>query len=224
MLAPSAALGLVMLVASASPEAPRDNPFLAEAKALYEEFEFERCLKRLEQAAQWKSTPEELVEIELYGGLCAYSQGLERDAQDHFRVALRLDPEVQLPPYTSPKIVELFRKVAAELPPPSPPALTEEPHPAAQGLTDEGPAPAPRSWLLPGVLGGASLAAAGAGAVFGLQARALEAQARTARFSSDSALLGDRSRASAQTANLLFGVAGAAAVGAVVSYFLSGAR
>jgi hypothetical protein len=96
------------------------NPFLMQAREQYQALDFERCLARLQQAAtQWKSTPAELRDIEVYGGLCTFSLGRTADAKDHFRTALRIDEATELPPYTSPKAVDLFLavKLALRAPP-----------------------------------------------------------------------------------------------------------
>lgn len=84
-----------------------ENPYLAEAKALANGLEFERCLERLKQAqTQWHSTPDELGEVEVWSGLCHFNLGHRRQAVEHFRTALRIDEGTDLPPYSSPKAVE----------------------------------------------------------------------------------------------------------------------
>ena len=75
-------------------------------------------MERLKQAStQWKSTPEELREIELHAGLCKFNLGQKKQAAEHFRTALRIDEGAELPPYTSPKAVDLFLEVKKALPP-----------------------------------------------------------------------------------------------------------
>src|SRR4051812_9493702 len=75
-------LGLTLWVFATSP-----NPFLAQAKAHYLALQYDRCAQRLVQAAHWDSTAQELTEIEIYAGLCAFSLHDEREAADHFRTA-----------------------------------------------------------------------------------------------------------------------------------------
>ncbi len=110
---PATALLAVALGATAvAVEGP--NPYLGQAKVFYQGLEYEKCLQRLSVAHRWSSTPEEAVEIELYGGLCNYNLGKEQRAVERFGAALQLDPQAQLPGMTSPKIVELFRSVASK--------------------------------------------------------------------------------------------------------------
>lgn len=77
-----------------------------------------------------------------------------------------------------------------------------------------------RSSAVPWILGGAGIAAAGTGAVFGLMARAKESDAaddpeqRTASYALDSA------KRSATTANVLFAAGGALAGAGIVSFVL----
>lgn len=100
------------------------NPFLAEGLQHEKNLDFERCVERLRQAStQWKSTPDELREIELHAGLCQFNLGQKKLAAEHFRTGLRIDEGAELPPYTSPKAVELFLEVKKSLraaPPPLP--------------------------------------------------------------------------------------------------------
>jgi hypothetical protein len=100
----------------APPQGP--NPFLAQAKELYQKLDFEKCLARLAQAPQWRSSPKELLEIELYGGMCAYNLNQLPQAEEHFRLALRIAPTAELPPYTSPKLVDFFRRIQRSMPRP----------------------------------------------------------------------------------------------------------
>ncbi|PZR11967.1 MAG: hypothetical protein DI536_16720 [Archangium gephyra] len=104
--------GLLLLALSAAP-----NPFLAEALELEQNLDFEGCVARLRQAStQWQSTPDELRDIEVHAGLCTFNLGKTRAAEGHFRMALRLDENTALPPYTSPKALELFAAVKRALP------------------------------------------------------------------------------------------------------------
>lgn len=141
MLAAFAAL--VLLAAPDKVPAPPSgpNPFVAQAKDLYAKLEFEKCLKRIAQASQWRSSPKELLEIELYAGLCHFNLGQKADAEERFKQAVRIDPSAELPPYTSPRAVELFAKLKKTMkpkvePPPKPPedipGLVEAP-PEAKG-------------------------------------------------------------------------------------------
>lgn len=210
------------------------NPFLAEAKSLYSSLDFEKCIARLAQASsQWKSTSEELRDIELYAGLCHFNLGHEREAAQRFRVALRIDETTELPEYTTPRAVELFMQVKeslrekpapfpdSDLPPDDTPknvTLTPKPKP-------EVPLVAPFPWkkrAAPIALGVVALAAIATGIGLGLHAKGLEGQANAARFESDFVALGNAARANATGANIAYGVGGAAAIGAAVTWWLGG--
>jgi hypothetical protein len=112
------AVSLLVLAADKVPEAPTGpNPFLVQARDLYSKLEFEKCLKRVSQAQQWRSSPKELLEIELYAGLCHFNLGQKPDAEERFKTALRIDPAAELPPYTTPRAVEIFNKLKRSMKP-----------------------------------------------------------------------------------------------------------
>lgn len=209
------------------------NPFLAEAKAQYEALEFEKCTARLKQAAtQWKSAPEELRDIELYSGLCTYNLGQAQRAAEHFRTALRIDEATELPPYTSPKLVELFLKVKQDLqkPPepfpdsdlpddaPTKPRLEPKPKVAPEVVAPAKPLPLKPA--VPLALGGAAVAAAVAAIAVGAAASGLASQANAASFESDFYRLGEQARGTATASNVLWGTSAALAAGAAFSWFL----
>ncbi|QSQ11850.1 tetratricopeptide repeat protein [Myxococcus landrumensis] len=93
----------------------------------------------------------------------------------------------------------------------------------AMGKTSEGVQIAGRrvplaSWVLLGV----GVAAGGTGTVFGLSSKSQLEDARSAVFDEDMEAFHSRAQGSARTANILFGAATAAAVGAVATWFFSG--
>jgi len=122
-------------VPSGEPTRPQGpNPFLAQAKENFQNLEFEQCLKRLAQAPQWRSSPRELLEIELYAGMCSFSINQLPAADERFRLALRIQPTAELPTYTSPKLLEFFHRIKKSMPPPEkvekpPPEKVEKPPP-----------------------------------------------------------------------------------------------
>jgi hypothetical protein len=104
-------------IPTGEPQAPQGpNPFLAQAKENYRNLEFERCLQRLQQAPQWRSSPQELLDIELYAGMCSYQLNQLPVAEEHFRLALRIQPTAELPAYTSPKLVDFFKRIKKSMP------------------------------------------------------------------------------------------------------------
>ena len=151
-------LALALLLLAAEPPLPTGvpapvagkNPFLRQAKELYEKLDFEKCLQRLQQAPQWKSAPAELLEIELYAGMCHYNLNQRPDAEERFRLALRINPDAELPPYTSPKLVDFFLAVKRKLkplkepkepPPIKEPQQVKEPPPPKEPPVKEPPPP-----------------------------------------------------------------------------------
>lgn len=206
------------------------NPFLAQAKELYEGLDFEKCVARLEQAtSQWQSSKDELREIEIYSGLCQFNLGKTKTAAEHFRTALRIDEATDLPPYSSPKAVDLFLKVKRSLqappeplpeddfPPDAPKKPKLEPTPPKTGPTEPGvfeKHPAPTAF---GIGAGVALAV---GVGLGVNARNLSIQANEARTDQ---LFGEKAgaaRANATGANVAYVLAAGAAVAAVVAYLL----
>lgn len=127
-------LAFALLVLSAEPPLPNGvpapvkgpNPYLSQAKELYQNLDFEKCLKRLAQAPQWKSDAAELLEIELVAGMCHYNLNQRADAEERFRLALRMNGDAELPPYTSPKLVDFFLAVKRKMRAPPPPLPKED--------------------------------------------------------------------------------------------------
>ena len=74
---------------------------------------------------------------------------------------------------------------------------------------------------MPIALGVLSVIAVGVGIGLGSNSRSLEAQANAAHFESDFHKLGDAAKTNAIAADVAFGVGGAFAIGAVVSWVLS---
>jgi hypothetical protein len=220
---------------------PEVNPYLAQARALYERLEPQACLSQLDRASRWKSTPAECVDIELLAGLCSFFSGNEQAAADRFELALRRSLDAKLPPNTSPKIGELFERIRQQLahhvteqrpPAPPPPAPVQAQPPSAlralppsvvRPASEAGesmPAPAApgagrRSYWGPAALGGAAVLATAAGIILGVRAKQLQDKANDLNTPNDEAKrVGASAIASAQAANWVFAAAaGSAAVG-----------
>lgn len=198
------------------------NPFLTEALELEQNLDFEGCVSRLKQAStQWKSTPEELRDIELHAGLCTFNLGKTKQAEGHFRMALRLDENASLPEYTSPKAIELFASVKRSLPPPKP---VVEDAPIATVLV-----PKPQrtfgqllSHRVPSLVsGGVSVLSLVTGIVLATTAQNVAAQANAAHFESDFYRLGADARGFATGATISWVVAAIAASAAVVTWLIA---
>jgi hypothetical protein len=200
------------------------NPYLAEAKVFYDEFEFEKCLKRLDKAATPDSTRAELAQIELYGGLCEFNLGREDAARRRFRMALRFDPAVGLPPETSPKIEELFRAEARRPSEELPPSLVPRPAETtnANPALSVGPAqPGVGRHVGPVVLAGAAVAFCAVGVWAGLEAKGAERLANTEEFDQPSFDAEQRARSRATLANVAFAGAATTAAVAAIWFLLS---
>lgn len=216
--------------------AVRGNPYLVQAKALYETLEFERCVAMLGKASHWNSTPAEVVEGELYRGLCEVNLNHVETAQRAFARALEVDPAARLPPGTSPKVRALFAEVARgearNTPPPPPPAQSDRPVIPPAGKADlrpEVPATPPvqiqvepesgRSAnhhvpVAPIVLGGLAVGAVVAGVIFGFQSQANVSSAGIARYDAEMVAFNRQATQNALVANLCFGGAVASGLSA----------
>jgi tetratricopeptide (TPR) repeat protein len=205
---------------------------LEAAQIFYDEQRFDDCLRQLELAAGAPSSPREVADIELYRGLCKHNLHRFAEAEEHFVIALRLNPEVKLPPFTSPKIGASFQRAQqkiAELPALLP-APAVRPVPEAEELvpaTEASPSPAdaveaPRSrrLLVPAVFGGIAVGASATGAYFGTRSREFEARANASDSQREFNQQAQQARSSATAANVAFAAAGAAAVAAVLTYLI----
>ncbi len=218
------------------------NLYLSQGKVYFQGLEFEKCVQRMSQATLWKeSSRKELAEIELYAGLCKFSLGQQAEVEDHFSLALQMDPTLQLPPAVSPRIAKVFDAVASRVRPAAaavaeaseaprqgtvaaaPPETLLVPtrlpgSPANPALTPE---PSGPSRVLPITLGGVSVASAVAAGIFGNLARTYEAKHndRTTYFR-DAQDVAHNANNAAMAANIGFGLAATAAVGAVTTLLL----
>lgn len=204
------------------------NPFLAEALELEQGLDFEGCVTRLRQAStQWKSSPDELREIELHAGLCTFNLGKTKQAASHFRTALRIDENAHLPTYTSPKAIELFDEVKRAMP--VTPFVDEDLKADAPVKTSLTPvnvaAPAPSFLAKRGVsliLGGVTVASVVTGIVLALQAQAVAKQANAAQYESDFFRLGADARGLAVGATISWVLTALCATSTVVAWVIAG--
>jgi hypothetical protein len=224
------AAGLLLGAVPANP-----NPYLAQARVLYQGLDYEKALLKLQRAQESPTLPDaERAEILVYVGLCRHQLGDEAAARASFRAALQVDPKVQLPPLTSPKIAAAFDEEVAtwekahaappkvEAPKPEErPKGVEAPEPAALprpepsgGHAEEGK---PGKLLWPSlVAAGVAAVLVGSAAYFGQAANDRADAARKATFASDTATLSKEAQDKARTANVLYGTAGGIAALGVV--------
>ncbi len=121
---------LVMARLGLSQEVSGDSllKMLEYAKNYYNRGEYEQAIGELEQALQFLKQLNRIDQVEAYKYL-AFSYvafGEKEKAKEQFRLALKLDPKMELDPSTvSPKIIKVFEEVKAEVmvePPVAPPA------------------------------------------------------------------------------------------------------
>ncbi len=201
------------------------NPSLSRAIEYYRRLNYEACVQQLDKASQQKNTTHERIEIATYAGLCHFNLNHTSEARTHFEMALRLNREAQLPPYSPPRAVALFRQVFHTLPPPAmdapkntelTPAPKLEPPPIVVAEPEAKP-----SRAVPLVLGSASVASAIAGGVVIARAFELARSANNEPFESRAIALGNEARLHATISYVLFGVAGALASSAIATFAVS---
>lgn len=102
---------------------------LEQAKSFYNGGEYEKAITELEQALQFLKQLNQLDQVEAYKYL-AFSYvafGDKEKAKEQFRLALKLDPKMDLDPsVVSPKIIKVFEEVKSEFaanPPPVTPSV-----------------------------------------------------------------------------------------------------
>lgn len=84
----------------------------------YNALNYQQAAQKAKQALinYHQFTPPELVELHKYLALINYAQGKIDESKKNFEAALSLNPDLVLSPlYVSPKIIEFFNKIKAEL-------------------------------------------------------------------------------------------------------------
>jgi len=212
-------LPVLLLLALALPAAAQNNPSLAQALAQLRGLDEAAALQSLEQARRWpRNTAHDLALIHLYEGLAHAGMAHEELAEQSFRTALLLEPELTLPAGSSPRVTVWFEQAGGRRPVPLPPALPAVPPPPVARLAEpeprEAPSPAVRKaprvrWGAWSLVGGGALAA-GAGALVGRSARQQSSEARADAELSSSLAHQTSAENRALGANLLY--AGGAAL------------
>ncbi|MHB8420715.1 MAG: hypothetical protein ACYDCL_21795 [Myxococcales bacterium] len=132
-------LGIAALSAAFSAAAPARADPLDEGKRLYHELDYDAARAELQRATALPDRHRR-GEAYLYLGLIATGEGDDAAARRSFRAGLALDPELELPLGTSPKVARIFDRLRADVrrhPPPQPP----EPPPTP--VVVQRPAPPP---------------------------------------------------------------------------------
>ncbi|WP_309890883.1 hypothetical protein [Archangium sp.] len=217
---------------------------LSAAVRLYEGLEYEQALAQLARARALAQGIEQEVAVTLYQGIVQAELGQRVQSLSSFRTGLYLQPDAKLPAQVSPKVARDFEEVRQDvlrdlgLAPQEPASSGDRPvQPQPPGLVAqvEPPPPAPayvpststqqtsgRGNVLPITLMGATAVAGGAAGFFGLQSRTNIQFAREAAFHDERVSRLKEAEQQAFIANLLFGTASAAAMGALATFLIAG--
>jgi tetratricopeptide (TPR) repeat protein len=235
----SAVLCLALVTA---PALGRANPQLKRGMTLVNEFEERKALEVLKRALSWPENTDSLrAQIYLYRDI-AFFELLDKDsAAKELGLALEKDPKLTLPASVSPKLKTLFEELQKRMPRSTgePKTVTvpkssngqqgETPKPEpikrkTRPVEPDPPPPKPINWPA-WVCLGIAVAAGGAGLGLGLSAKAQEEEYLDLSKSYEAAKeLRDRAAGRALGANVLFGIAGAAAIASAVFMILGYTR
>ena len=225
-------MALMLMWSSAATAAPLD-----EARRSFDALDYERCVEQLRDDDASAEVEQRVARLFTLA-LCEYPLGRVSEALEHLSAAAALDPHAALPTYTSPKLrkahadsvervraaraPEHERVVAAEAvasPPVDAPVkvvmVPEARKPEVVAAPLEHPLKRHAGAL---ALTGAAVSAAGVGLGFGLSAHGNEQRAHATEFQSEAATFSRRAQTEATVANVAFISAGAAAVGALVTF------
>lgn len=197
---------------------------LARAVALYNEAEWDGALRELGSAEQLATTEAQKAAVWLHQGIVHANVPDAAAARAAWRRALELEVSAQLPLPVSPRVRALFDETKAQVmaspPPPragapANPALTPRERPATvPGLTE------PSFPVVPVVSLGVALVAGGVGLGLLLAADATKRQERAAPSLEQMNALRSRGFTESLVSNIAFGLAGAAALAALVTFIV----
>jgi len=216
------ALGLALaLLTSAGAHA---NPHLKQGIKLLQDMEHEKAIKVLRRGLTWnKNTPHDLAKIHLHLGIAQFNLMQTRAAKRSFAKAIELEPGIELPKLTAPKIQEIFDKLRPA-PAPAPPEPPKPPRPPPATVPAEPPPPAlvdtPTARKAPSSTNWPAWVTLGLAVAAGATATGLAATTVVENNSAADLSLGSRDAEGhrdsagryALGANIMFGVAGAAAL------------
>jgi tetratricopeptide (TPR) repeat protein len=223
----------LLTVATVAPSVakPRSKAAVALQKAikLLNDMEDAKALKELQRALAATPTEKEQLQIHLYLGITYFNLLKPEDARQSFTKALALDPSLELPESTSPKIKDLFAKLKATRVVKKPdegtgtPPPTSKPDEGSGAVTPPPPPPPPkRGWNWPAwITAGVAVAVGAAGLGLGLAARSSADSAADLNLPwAEAQSQHDSATGKALGANICFGVAGAAAIASGVLFVL----
>lgn len=233
----------LLAMAATSPAAHAQETFhqsLQTAVNLYKDLEYEQALEQIQKARRLSRGTEEEVSVYLHEGIILGDMGQQDQSRAAFKKGLLLNPHAKLPFKVAPKLeldferqrVEAHKELGIAPPPPTPPVIVKEDRPTAPVLdAPSEPTPpyepglerkaGPRVPVIPVALSAAGVVAAGAGTWLGLQSRSRVNDARSALLQDEARAHLDDARSNARMANILFGTAGVAVTGALVTWLVS---
>jgi hypothetical protein len=206
----------------------------------YENFEYEQSLAQLSRAKALAQGVEQEVPVALYQGVVHAELGQREESLAAFRTGLYLKPDATLPVKVSPKVERDFEDVRQAVQADLGLARTSTQAPVADrpvqspGLTSSvAPPPQVPAYVpsasaqsgprvLPMVFLGAGAVAGGAASFFGLQAALNIESARSANYYDVRTAHLKSAEDQAFIANILFGTASAAALGALATFLIPG--
>lgn len=201
------------------------DPQVEKAVTAYDDFEYQQAINILQQALKKPLDAGDREKALIYLGLSFFTVGNQKQAEEAFRKALAENYDVQLPQYTSPKIVEFFEKIKSSLPAPkSTMVVTPPPAGGGGGVTIEKritpPPPVKRLWTWVALGAGSALMAGGA--VFAYLASSAKSDFDKEPWADQAANLKSKAESRALMANILLGTSGATLLGGLVLFFIEG--
>lgn len=235
--ASTASILAALCLALASPAGARGNPHFKRGVKLLDQAEDEQALEAFQQALKWPGTRSRRnrARIHIYIGITQLNLTNEEEAKKHFGVAFRLDPQARLPDGLSPKIQQVAaevraRQVSAPAPPVAPPTAAPVTSPVTPVVTRRAGGSSPWTYWPAWTVLGAAVGAGGAGLALGLISRKRAEELNEPGLAglgiptSEAQSRHDTASKMALTANILFGVAGAAAITAGVLFYVGSLR
>ena len=219
-------------LALTSPAGARGNPHFKRGVKLLDQAEDEQALEAFRQALKWPGTRSKRnrARIHVYIGITQLNLTNEEEARKHFGIAFRLDPRARLPDGLSPKIEQIAGEVRAQQgsTPAAPPPVVPPPAPVTSPVTPvvtRRAVSSPWTYWPAWTALGAAVAAGGTGLALGLISRKRADEASDLGLPTSLAQSKhDTASNMALTANVLFGVAGAAAITAGVLFYVGSQR
>lgn len=222
-------VGAVLFWGLAAWAAP--NPHLVKGKKLLNDMEEAKALESFKQALEEPGLPvKEKAQIYLHMGIAHFNLQKKNEAKKDFRQALEIFPDIKLPAMTSPKIRAVFKEVQAKYKADNQPKVVIKPPPPKPPKPPIVPKPkpsdgrAPLRWSAWGCLA-VALGAVGTGVAMAMLAKDYEEKANDVNIPWKSNTgpsaedYHDKAETRALIANIMWGVAGGAAVASGVLFY-----